>query len=156
MRRIRVSNDIDAAPERVWQVIEPVERHVEWMGDAGALRFDGDQRRGVGTRIVVDLKLGPLTLFRDRMEITDWEPARRMGISHTGIVKGTGVFDLVPIDLDRRTRFVWAEELDFPWYLGGPIGERIAGWILTPIWRRNLRTLARIVETAPGGVDANQ
>jgi carbon monoxide dehydrogenase subunit G len=155
MGRISVSHDIDAPAERVWHVIEPIERHVEWMGDAGVVRFDGNQTRGVGTRIVCDLKLGPLTVFRDRMEVTEWEPARRMGIRHTGVVTGTGVFELLPIDLDRRTRFVWTEELDFPWYLGGPVGERLGGWVLRPIWRRNLRTLARIVESAPSGEDAN-
>ena len=33
---IVVSVEIDATPERVWEVVEPVERHVDWMHDAVA------------------------------------------------------------------------------------------------------------------------
>ena len=58
------------------------------------------------------------------MEITEWEPERSMGVRHSGIVTGTGVFTLEPIDLERRTRFTWTEDLRFPWYLGG----RSPGW----------------------------
>lgn len=146
MGRISVSNEIDAPPARVWSVIEPIERHVDWMVDAASIRFDGEQRRGVGTRFVCETRIGPITLH-DRMEITDWEPERRMGVRHAGVVTGGGVFELTPIDLDRRTRFVWTEELRFPWYLGGRLGELVGGeWILKWIWRRNLRALARLVE----------
>jgi uncharacterized protein YndB with AHSA1/START domain len=147
VRRLRVSIDIDAPPARVWDVIEPIERHVDWMGDAGVITFDTEQTRGVGTRIVCDLKLGPVTVFRDRMEVTEWDAPQRMGIRHTGVVTGGGTFELEPIDLGRRTRFVWTEDLHFPWYLGGPIGASVAGWVLRPIWRRNARTLARLVES---------
>jgi len=144
--RISVSNEIDASPARVWQVIEPIEHHVDWMLDAKSIRFDGEQRRGVGTRFVCETRIGPITLH-DRMEITDWEPERRMGVRHAGVVTGSGVFELSPIDLDRRTRFTWTEELRFPWYLGGRLGERLGGrWVLASIWRRNLKALARLVE----------
>lgn len=146
MGRIRVSEEIDAAPSRVWRVVEPVEHHVDWMMDARSITFEGDQNRGTGTRFVCETKIGPITLH-DRMEITDWVPEQRMGVRHSGVVTGTGEFELTPIDLDRRTRFTWTEELHFPWYLGGRLGERLGGqWVLARIWRRNLRTLARLVE----------
>ena len=146
MGRISVSNEIDASPARVWRVIEPIEDHVDWMLDAKSIRFDGEQRRGVGTRFVCETRIGPITLH-DRMEITDWEPERRMGVRHAGVVTGSGVFELSPIDLDRRTRFTWTEELRFPWYLGSRLGERLGGrWVLAWIWRRNLKALARLVE----------
>ena len=119
MGRISVSIEIDAPPARVWSVVEPIERHVDWMADATDIRFETDQTRGIGTRFVCDTKVGPITL-QDHMEITEWEPERRMGVRHSGIVSGTGVFELTPIDFDRRTRFTWTEELRFPWYLGGP------------------------------------
>jgi uncharacterized protein YndB with AHSA1/START domain len=144
--RISVSNEIDATPARVWRVIEPIEHHVDWMLDARSIEFDGEQRRGVGTRFVCETRIGPITLH-DRMEITDWEPERRLGVRHAGVVTGSGVFELSPIDLDRRTRFTWTEELRFPWYLGGRLGERLGGrWVLAWIWRRNLKALARLVE----------
>ncbi len=81
------------------------------------------------------------------MEITAWEPERRMGVRHTGIVTGSGVFELEAIDLDRRTRFTWVEELEFPWYLGGPLGEAVGGpLVMRRIWQRNLARLRDLVE----------
>lgn len=146
MAHISVSIEIDATPERVWEVVEPVERHVDWMHDAVAIRFETDQTRGVGTRFLCDTKVGPIELV-DKMEITEWRPGEAMGVRHTGMVTGTGMFTLTPIDLGRRTRFTWAEELIFPWWLGGPIGAWIGGkLVMGAIWRRNLRGLARIVE----------
>jgi hypothetical protein len=131
----------------VWAVIEPVERHVDWMADAEAIRFETDRTRGVGTRFVCDTKVGPITL-QDRMEITEWAPGERMGVRHTGIVTGSGVLALEAIDLGRRTRFTWTEELTFPWYLGGRLGEVVGGqFVMRQIWRRNLRALKRIVES---------
>lgn len=146
MAHISVSIEIDATPQRVWEVVEPVERHVDWMHDAVAIRFETDQTRGVGTRFLCDTKVGPIELV-DKMEITEWRPGEAMGVRHTGVVTGTGMFTLTPIDLGRRTRFTWAEELIFPWWLGGPIGAWIGGkLVMGAIWRRNLRGLARIVE----------
>ena len=148
MARITVSVDIDAPPAEVWAVVEPIERHVDWMADAVAIRFDTDQTRGVGTRFACDTKVGPIRLT-DRMEITEWAPGSAMGVSHSGVVTGSGVFTLEPIDLGRRTRFTWSEELRFPWFLGGRIGELVgARLVMGPIWRRNLARLRQIVETA--------
>lgn len=143
---IVVSVEIDATPERVWDVVEPVERHVDWMHDAVAIRFTTEQTRGTGTEFLCDTKVGPFKLV-DRMEITEWEAGRVMGVRHTGLVTGSGRFTLEPIDLGRRTRFTWAEDLVFPWWMGGPIGAWVGGKIaLGPIWRRNLRNLKAIVE----------
>ena len=143
---IVVGIEIDATPARVWEVVEPVERHVDWMHDAVAIRFTGEQTRGVGTEFLCDTKVGPFKLV-DRMEITEWEPGAVMGVRHIGMVTGTGRFTLEPIDLGRRTRFVWEETLLFPWWMGGPLGALIGGKVvLAAIWRRNLRGLRRLVE----------
>jgi hypothetical protein len=146
---IEVSIEIDAAPSRVWSVVEPVEDHVEWMHDAVAIRFTGEQTRGTGTEFLCDTKVGPLRLT-DRMEITEWIPGEVMGVRHTGLVTGSGRFTLTPIDLGRRTRFTWQEDLTFPWWMGGPVGALVGGKIaLRPIWKRNLGNLRRIVEQQP-------
>lgn len=147
MAEISVSVELDAPPERVWEVVEPVEDHVDWMADAVAIRFITDQTRGVGTRFECDTKVGPIRLT-DHMEITEWDPGRAMGVRHTGIVTGSGVFTLEGIDLDRRTRFTWTEDLRFPWYLGGRLGELVgAKVVMGAIWRRNLKRLKAIVES---------
>jgi uncharacterized protein YndB with AHSA1/START domain len=152
---ISVSIDIDAPVDRVWAVVEAVERHVDWMHDAVAIRFQSDQTRGVGTRFLCDTKVGPIKLV-DRMEITEWQPGRSMGVRHSGLVTGSGMFTLTSIDLDRRTRFTWAEHLVFPWWLGGPVGAAVGGtMVMQPIWRRNLRSLRDLIEQPQAVPHAN-
>jgi Polyketide cyclase / dehydrase and lipid transport len=146
MGRIQVSTELNATPAEVWDIVEPVERHVDWMADAVAIHFQTEQTRGVGTTFLCDTKVGPITL-QDHMEITEWEPGRKMGVKHTGVVTGSGVFELAPIDLDRRTRFTWTEDLRFPWFLGGRLGEVVGGqFVMKQIWKRNLRKLQALVD----------
>lgn len=147
MSHIRVAIDIAAPIERVWQVVEPVERHVDWMADAESIEFVTEQRRGVGTAFLCRTKVGPIRLT-DKMHITRWEPGRAMGVQHVGLVTGSGVFTLDALDASR-TRFTWEERLTFPWWLGGPLGAFVGGKIvLRAIWRANLRRLAALCETS--------
>jgi uncharacterized protein YndB with AHSA1/START domain len=150
MSRITVSTEFDAPPAHVWAILEPIERHIDWMADAVEIRFDGPQTSGVGTRFVCTTKVGPFTTS-DRMEITEWVPGRSMGVRHSGVVSGSGVFTLEPIDLGCRTRFRWTEDLRFPWYVGGPVAGLIGGQaVLRWIWRRNLRALDRVIQSRSG------
>jgi carbon monoxide dehydrogenase subunit G len=145
MTGILVSTVIDAPPERVWAVVEQIERHTDWMADADAIRFVGEQRRGVGTTMLVDTKVGPIKLV-DHMEVVEWDDGRAIGVRHAGVVSGTGRFTIEPTG--AATRFAWQETLRFPWWLGGRLGEAIGGRIvLKAIWRRNLSSLKRLVET---------
>ena len=144
---IRVSVDIAAPVQKVWDIVEPVERHIDWMADAVAIRFQTEQTRGTGTTFFCDTKVGPIKLV-DVMTITAWEPGKVMGVKHTGVVTGTGEFTLDAIDASH-TRFTWSESLTFPWWLGGPIGAFVGGQIvMKAIWRRNLRELKKLVENA--------
>ena len=146
MSEIEVFVDLRVAPSVVWNAIEPIETHVEWMADAVTIRFMTDQRRGVGTIFLCDTKVGPIRLT-DRMEITEWIPEHAIGVRHTGVVSGIGRFTLTSIDDGQQTRFGWSEQLEFPWWLGGLIGELLGGkFVLKFIWRRNLRALKLIVE----------
>jgi hypothetical protein len=143
--RIVVAVDIAAPPSAVWQVVEPIERHVEWMADAVAIRFETEQTRGVGTTFSCVTKVGPLRLT-DHMTITEWAPAHALGVAHTGVVSGAGRFTLSALP-GGRTRFSWQEHLRFPWWLGGRLGALVGGQVvLRPLWRRNLRRLATLVE----------
>lgn len=149
MVNIEVSIELDATPEHVWRVVESIERHVDWMTDAVAIRFVNDQTRGVGTMFLCDTKVGPIKLT-DRMEITEWAPEQVMAVRHVGVVTGTGCFTLTPLDGGTHARFTWAEELTFPWWLGGRLGEMIGGKLVMEfIWQRNLRALKQIVESTP-------
>ena len=145
MSRIYVSVVIDAPPPDVWAAVEDLERHVDWMSDADEVRFEGLQHRGVGTRIAVDTRIGPFRLT-DRMYVTEWIEGAVIAVDHTGRIEGTGRFSLDP-SVDGGTLFAWEEDLRFPWFLGGRIGELIgASLVLKPLWRRNLLRLKELVE----------
>jgi hypothetical protein len=144
--KIKVGVVIDAPLAATWRVVEPVERHIDWMVDAESIRFTTPQTAGVGTSFDCVTKVGPIRLT-DRMTVTEWETGRRMGIRHEGIVTGTGRFTLKR-SRGGRTRFTWKEQLTFPWWMGGPVGAIAAKPVLRAIWRRNLRRLKTIVEAA--------
>jgi hypothetical protein len=144
--RIRASVLVNAPPKVVWAAIEDIASHTDWMLDAVAIRFVGDQRRGVGTAFDCDTRIGPFRLT-DRMTITEWRDGKVMGVDHAGLVTGSGRFTVTKVRRHRdRTRFTWDERLRFPWWFGGPVGALGAKAVLTMVWRRNLRNLKRLVE----------
>ncbi|HEU4841074.1 MAG TPA: SRPBCC family protein [Ilumatobacteraceae bacterium] len=146
MTRIRITADYDATPDAVWRAVEHVDSHVDWMADAETIRFLTAQTAGVGTSFECVTRIGPVRLT-DRMEITEWEPGRAMGVRHQGVVTGVGRFTIEPLDDGRRSRFAWEEELRFPWWLGGPLGSAVGGpVVLRRIWQGNLRRLRPLVE----------
>lgn len=144
MPRIKVAITIEAPPSAVWDAVGDISSHVEWMADAAAIRFTSSQTAGVGTTFDCDTSVGPFRLT-DRMEITEWEPGRVMGVRHQGLVGGTGRFTLKGLR-GGRTRFAWEERLHFPRWCGGPVGALVARPVLTRIWRSNLRGLKARVE----------
>jgi carbon monoxide dehydrogenase subunit G len=145
--KIKVAVMIDAPPEVVWQTVEQIENHVDWMADAVSITFTTLEHRGEGTEFDCVTRIGPIRTT-DRMLITQWTPRRAMGIKHQGVVTGWGRFAL-----SRRkgntTRFTWTERLKFPWWMGGRIGALAAKPILRKVWTRNLTNLKAIVEGRP-------
>ena len=144
MARIRVSTIIDATPERVWDEVRIIERHVDWMADAASIRFTSRRHAGVGTTFDCATKVGPFRLTH-KMEITEWRDGKLMGVRHVGLVTGTGRFTLTKAR-GGRTRFTWDERLVFPWWLGGPVGALVGARVLRRIWKRNLLVLKALVE----------
>ena len=147
MVEVQVAQDVDAPPKAVWRELADIARHVEWMSEAEAIHFDGDQRTGVGTRFDCVTRVGPLRT-RDRMEVTAWREDQLMAVRHLGLVAGEGRFTLRSTGSadGGRTAVEWTEQLRFPWYLGGPV----TGWCARPvfrrIWQANLRRLAQLVD----------
>jgi carbon monoxide dehydrogenase subunit G len=137
---ITVSTIVPAGPAAVWEELRHVDRHVEWMADAEAIRFRSGQTEGVGTTFETDTKVGPIRL-KDVMEITEWDAGQVMGIRHTGVVTGTGRFTLESVG--DGTRLTWEENLEFPFWMGGSIGGRVGRVVLARIWQRNLANLSR-------------
>ena len=145
MARIRVETTIEATPGQVWDAIDDVRTHPQWMEDAVAVRVTSTQASGVGTAFDCDTRVGPFRLT-DKMTITRWEDAVAMGVRHVGLVQGEGEFVLTPLDADR-TRFTWTEELHFPWWMAGALGARAGAPVLKRIWIKNLANLKALVET---------
>lgn len=139
-RTFEVSVEIQAPIGAVWDDLARIETHAEWMTDAVAIEFLGQKRQGVGTRIRVPTRVGPLTTV-DYMTFTAWEPPNRMAIAHEG--KFTGIGELALRATMDGTVLTWREEIHFPAIFGGPAGEWVAAPILRRIWKANLDRFAR-------------
>lgn len=143
--KIAIETEIPATPDQVWAAVEDLSTHTEWMADAESITFVTDQHAGVGTEFDCLTVVGPLRTT-DRMRVTEWEPGAVMGIEHHGAVTGRGRFTLAPSP--RGTTFRWSEELAFPWWMGGRLGEIAGKPVLTWVWRRNLDRLREHVTRA--------
>ncbi|HEX2370379.1 MAG TPA: SRPBCC family protein [Acidimicrobiia bacterium] len=147
MADVTVEIVIEAPPDAVWSHISDLGSHAEWMADAESIRFLTEQRSGVGTRMEVATKVGPLRTT-DLMDVVAWEDDRQIVVRHRGVVAGTGSFTLEP-DGAGRCRVIWHEALDLPKRLGGPVGGWAAAPMLRWVWRRNLRRLKHQIELGP-------
>ncbi|HEY5396530.1 MAG TPA: hypothetical protein VIL16_14150, partial [Trebonia sp.] len=58
MVTVRISMEMPFEREGVWNELANLADHAEWMLDATAIRFTGEQRRGLGTRFECDTKFG--------------------------------------------------------------------------------------------------
>ena len=143
---IRITEEIEASPEVVWNAISDIQTHVNWMADASEIRITSEQTEGVGVTFDCDTKVGPLRTT-DKMQITEWTPHQTLTISHKGLVEGKGSF-ILEKNSDGKTLFVWEENLDFPLLLGGRITGFFAKPILKKIWKKNLYKLKHLVETS--------
>lgn len=138
MSRIEVLRQIKAPRETVWQKLADLASHAEWMADADEIEFLSDQTAGVGTIMRVPTSVGPLRTT-DLIEVTGWDDGRSIEVEHTGLIRGRGALSVTPRGV--TTLVTWAEELEFPWWLGGPLTALIARPVMSAIWRRNLERL---------------
>ncbi|APU12976.1 SRPBCC family protein [Actinoalloteichus fjordicus] len=134
--------------EKAWAAATDWARQGEWMLGTEVDVVGGDGA-SVGSTLAAFTGFGGVG-FMDRMEITEWDPPRAVGVRHTGrLVRGEGGFRILPhAGIDRCT-FLWEERLTLP--LGGVGG---LGWaILRPgfEWglRRSLASFARFCRDYP-------
>ena len=146
MATINVSIEIAATPKEVWDVVKDISDHVNWMKDAERIDFLTEKQSGVGTMFDCATKVGPFRL-KDKMEITEWVDEKSMGVSHAGLVTGTGRFSLKET-ASNGTLFAWEETLYFPFWRGGPLRNPVGTRILSLIWRKNLKLLKEQVESS--------
>lgn len=134
---IRGSVAIEAPVEHCWVHLADLGSHVEWMADAESITFTSASTRGTGTTFECVTKVGPLKTV-DKMTVVDWIEGSCVAVQHTGLVIGTGRFELTQNGPDG-CNIVWTEDLRFPWYLGGVLTAFAAKPVLRRLWMGNLR-----------------
>jgi carbon monoxide dehydrogenase subunit G len=123
---------VRATPDRVWQVAMDWSRQGEWM--PGTAVRGGT---GVGAQVVASSSLGPVG-FTDTMVITEWDPPRRCVVRHTGwVVRGSGVFEVLP--RGELSEFRWTELVEPPVPAALQRGAVLVGrWTVVPLTRLGL------------------
>jgi Polyketide cyclase / dehydrase and lipid transport len=121
---------VPAPPGDVWVTLLRWEQQPEWMVDAVSVRVVSPRRAGVGTRIGIRTRILGLPMLTDVLEVTEWDPPRRLAMAHRGFVQGTGTWALDP--LPHGTRFAWIEEIRVPI----PVLGELALLAYRPIMRR--------------------
>jgi carbon monoxide dehydrogenase subunit G len=134
--RFEERTTIEAPPEVIWRVLSDWERQSEWMPDVAWMRLLGPERE-LGARLQVRTKVFGVPLATDLVEVTAWEPPRRLAIRHVGVVVGTGEWHLAPAP--RGAAFTWIEVFRMPPPILGDLGL----WLYSPWQRRMLRRSTR-------------
>ena len=132
MLEVTVVEHFDVDRARLWDALADLEAHREWMTDVRALRFLTPRRTGVGTRYVIDIRVGPVPV-RDQIEVIAWDRPGELAISHRILrVRGEGRFLLA--EAGRETRLEWRTRFAIPWWAGGAV----AAWLRVRPTRRLL------------------
>jgi hypothetical protein len=157
MARLETRRHILAALEDAWAVVSDFERQREWMVDIRSLRVVSEQKQGVGTVVEATSAIFGLPVIRDRIEVTAWDPPRRLDVRRrtppAGLgriaLQGTGSFILEP--KGDGTLFTWIEDVEVPF---GPLGA--VGWrvLIAPhmqwVCRRSLDNVERVAKDLAG------
>ena len=137
---------VAAPPEAVFAAVADWEGQSAWVAFT-TVTADGGPHR-VGERLLAVTKVAGVG-FSDPMEVTRWEPPRRVDVRHHGrVLRGTGTFLVEPAP--GGAWFVWSEDLDLPLGAAGRFGFAVVGPVFRRMLRCSLRRLARMVEATPG------
>lgn len=134
---------LPAPPARVWPVLADWERQASWMADVAWIRIIGSERE-LGARLQVRTRVFGIPAATDLVEVTLWEPPRRLCVRHVGIVGGRGEWTLDPAP-DGRTAFRWVEEIRMPPRVLGDVALAVYGPWQRRMLRRSIRNLASLV-----------
>lgn len=145
MARIEASTHIEAAPQRVWDVLVDWERQADWMADARSVVVRSHDREGIGVTVRCRTNILGFVV-NDDLEVTDWAEPTTLGMRHLGpLIQGAGAFELTATPYG--TRVVWWEEAEVPL---GAVGDAVAGLVVVPwvnrVFRRSLARLKRTCE----------
>lgn len=139
MARIEASRELPLPQESVWEALADLGSHPRWMKDAESIEFTTQSRRGIGTVMEVETRIGPLRTL-DVLEVVGWKEGESIAVVHLGLVTGEGILAVHPVS-ERSSRVSWVEDLKFPWWLGGRLTALLAAPFLAAVWRGNLERL---------------
>jgi carbon monoxide dehydrogenase subunit G len=134
---------LPTTPEDVWAVLVDWERQADWMLDADRVEVVSAAREGVGVRLAVRTRLFGVAAFTEPMEVTVWDPPRRLAIRHGSLVTGTGVWDLV--QLEGGTAFRWSEDVRLRAPVVGELAARLYRPVMSALMGRAQRSLRRYI-----------
>ena len=141
---VEASVVLPAPPDGAWAFALRWEEQPRWIRDAVWVRVVSSEREGVGARIEVRNRVLHVSMFTEQLEVTAWDPPRRLEMTHRGLVHGVGTWWFEPGP--DGTRFTWSEELRLPI----PILGELALWVYRPFMKRLMRSglanLQRLME----------
>jgi carbon monoxide dehydrogenase subunit G len=139
---------LPTTPVQAWSVLVDWERQADWMLDADRVDVISEQREGVGVRLAVKTRLFGIPAFTEPMEVTVWEPPRRLQIAHGSVVEGGGVWELD--EVNGGTRFRWSEDIALRVPLVGELAARAYRPVMRMLMARAQRSLrAHIIAIGP-------
>jgi uncharacterized protein YndB with AHSA1/START domain len=141
--RVTSSVMLPVPPAEAWRVLTRWEDQARWMRDADRVEVRSAHREGEGVRLAVKTRVLNVPLFTEELEITRWDPPRRLVVSHRSFVHGIGVWALEPAD--AGTRFRWFEDLSLGVPLLGEAALRVYRPFMHRLMRAALRDLRRYV-----------
>ena len=121
MTVVTVAVEVDAPPERVWEVISDPRNLPHW--ERHIVAVDGVPATGLheGARYVAEMRLLAVRT-KVRAEVLEWDPPRRVSIRLTGVLDATVTSTVEPLGA-RRSRLKHVVEYRFR---GGPFGDLAA------------------------------
>lgn len=141
---------VRADQQRVWDLAVDWSRQREWML---VTRTEGGH--GLGAKVTGRTGVGRRLQISDPMEITEWMPPRRCTVTHLGkVVRGHGVFEVLPRRDKGGSEFRWTERIELPVPLPSALARLVTATLIGPITRLglgwSLRRFARLVGSRSG------
>jgi uncharacterized protein YndB with AHSA1/START domain len=131
---------LPCSPEEAWRFLTDWERQGDWMADVGGITVTSAGREGVGVRLRCPTTVFGIPAFTEEMEVTVWDPPRRLVIGHGDPVDGRGTWRLTPAE-GGGTRFAWAEDVRVAFPILRPILTPTLGEVAATLYRPFMRWL---------------